>query len=52
MKNQIEKINYGVDTFEPKRNKIELMRMMIREGIQNFDVDSFFMTVNIIGQDA
>jgi 5'-3' exonuclease len=49
---QIEKINYTIDTFEPKRNKIELMRMMLREGIQNFDVDSFFMTVNIIGQDA
>lgn len=49
---QIEKINYAVDTFEPQRNKIELMRMMMREGIQNFDVDSFFMTANIIGQDT
>ncbi len=49
---QIEKINYAVNTFEPQRNKIELMRMMLREGIQNFDVDSFFMTVNTIGQDT
>jgi len=47
---QIQKINYAVDTFEPCRNKIELMRMMIREGIQSFDVDSYYMAVNIVGQ--
>ena len=49
---QIEKIDYAVNTFDPQRNKIELMRMMLREGIKNFDVDSFFMTANIVGQDT
>ena len=49
---QIEKINYAVNTFEPRRNKIELMRMMLREGIQNFDVDSFFMTIKTLGQNS
>jgi len=49
---QIEKINYAVNTFEPQRNKIELMRMMLREGIQNFDVDSFFMTIKTLGQNS
>lgn len=39
--NQIEQI---VDTFEPKRNKIGMMRDLIAEGIQNFDVESLFLS--------
>ena len=42
---QIKKITSGVDTFEPSRNKIALMRILLREGIINFDVDSFFMSM-------
>ena len=41
----IEKINYKIDTFSPAKNKIELIRTMLREGIRNFDVDTFFMSL-------
>ena len=42
---QIEKIKYSLDSFEPRRNKIALMRMLAREGVNNFDVDSYFIAV-------
>ena len=43
---QIEKINYEIDTFQPRRNKIEFMRSLLREGINTLDADSFFMSIN------
>jgi len=45
---QVQKISSIVDTFELSRNKIELMRMLKREGLLTFDADSFFMTLNTI----
>lgn len=42
---QIEKIKYSLDSFEPRRNKIALMRMFAREGVNNFDVDSYFIAI-------
>jgi 5'-3' exonuclease len=41
---QVNQIEYIVDTFEPKRNKIGMMRDLIAEGIQNFDVESLFLS--------
>ena len=43
---QINKINGIINTFEPSRNKIEIMRLLLREGVNNFDVDAFYMSVN------
>jgi len=43
---QIKKINDSVSSYSPKKNKLEMMRLLIREGVQDFDVDSFFMTLN------
>ena len=43
---QIKKINDSVSSYCPKKNKLEMMRLLIREGVQDFDVDSFFMTLN------
>ena len=43
---QIEKIENSIDTFSPCRNKIALMKVMIREGLSSFDADSFYMTLN------
>ena len=43
---QINKINGIINTFEPSRNKIEVMRLLLREGVNNFDVDAFYMSVN------
>ena len=42
---QIEKIKYVLDSFEPRRNKIALMRMLAREGVNNFDVDSYYIAI-------
>lgn len=47
---QISKINYSFDTFEPVRNKIHLMRTLIKEGIQTFNVDRLFLSLNHIGR--
>ena len=43
---QINKISGIINTFEPSRNKIEIMRLLLREGVNNFDVDAFYMSVN------
>ncbi len=42
---QIEKIKYAIDSFEARRNKIALMRMLMREGVNNFDVDSYYVAI-------
>jgi len=42
---QIEKIKFALDSFEPRRNKIALMKMLSREGVNNFDVDSYFIAI-------
>ena len=46
--NQIEKINYRVDTIDLSLNKISFMRVLIREGIRVFDANKFFMTARSI----
>jgi|TARA_Y100000310_G_scaffold312774_1_gene360411 DNA polymerase-1 len=43
---QIQKINAKIDTFSPSYNKINLMRILLREGLNSFDADSFFMSLN------
>jgi len=45
---QIQKINGKIDTFSPSYNKINLMRVLLREGLNNFDTDSFFMSLNSV----
>jgi DNA polymerase-1 len=39
---QIDKIDFLTRTFTPTPNKIELIRRLMIEGIQNFDVDTFY----------
>ena len=46
--NQIKKINYRVDTIERKIDKINFMRVLLREGIKTFDANKFFMTARSI----
>ena len=46
---QIEKINFTIDDFTPCKNKINVMRMLIKEGIQTFNVDRLFLSLNKIG---
>ena len=45
---QIQKIDGVLNTFAPSRNKIALMRLLLREGVQNFDVDSYYMAMNTV----
>ena len=45
---QVEKINYQIDTIDRKLNKIDFMRILVREGIKVFDADKFFMTARSI----
>lgn len=40
---QTAKIDYVLETFKPRINKIELMKLMAKEGI-DFDVNSFFLS--------
>ena len=46
--NQVEKINYRIDTIDTELNKIKFMRTLIREGIRVFDANKFFMTARSI----
>ena len=47
---QIEKIENCIDTFSPSPNKISLIRMMIKNGIQNLDIDHLFLSMRNIGK--
>lgn len=47
---QIEKIENCIDTFSPSPNKISLIRMMIKNGIQNLDIDQLFLSMRNIGK--
>ena len=44
----IKEINESFDTSGKNPNKIKFMRILIQEGIQNFDANKFFMTTNSI----
>lgn len=43
---QIKKITDSVSNYTPRKNKMDLMRLFVRQGIQDFDVDSFFMSLS------
>jgi|15BtaG_2_1085339.scaffolds.fasta_scaffold00604_3 DNA polymerase-1 len=47
---QISKIGYTFDNFKPSRSKISVMRILIREGIQTFNVDRLFLSLNHVGR--
>ena len=44
--NQVKSINYQYEHNKKKVNKLDLMRVMIREGLNNFDVNDFLISVN------
>jgi len=45
---QIKKINDIVDTFKPERNKIQTIRILMRESIQTFNVDRMFLSLSCV----
>lgn len=45
---QISKTRHVVDTFEPKLNKISLLRTLLDEGIRSIDADQLYFTFNYV----
>jgi DNA polymerase I len=39
---QVKRIDHAIDNFSPKRDKMSLMRKLVKEGISSFDTDRFF----------
>jgi 5'-3' exonuclease len=46
--NQISKVQYAVDTFVPRANRIGLIKALVKEGIGDFDVEELFYSFNCI----
>ena len=46
---QIRKISYIIDTFAPSKNKMEAIRILLKEGIQTFNIDRMFLSLTCIG---
>ena len=42
---QIHRVNYSLENITPSGDKISLVRLLLREGINNFDVDSFYISL-------
>ena len=45
---QISKVQHTIDTFVPRTDRIGLVKALIKEGIGDFDVESFFYAFNCI----
>lgn len=45
---QISKVQHVLDTFSPRVNRIGLIKMLVKEGISDFDVETFFYAFNCI----
>ena len=42
---QIEKINFSIENLVPSGDKISLMKMLNREGVNNFNTDAFYAAI-------
>lgn len=45
---QAQSIDHVIDTFEPKADKMGLIKTLIKEGVGDFDVDNFYYSFNAI----
>ena len=45
---QAKRVEHVVDTFEPSVNKMGLLKLMIKEGISDFDAEGFFYDLSCI----
>ena len=43
---QVSKMQYVIDTFEPRVNRMKLIQALIKEGIEGFDIEGFFYDLN------
>ncbi|NBV83819.1 hypothetical protein EBR57_06845, partial [bacterium] len=44
--NQVSKVQHVIDTFVPKINRIEFIKTLVKEGVNDFDTESFFYSFN------
>ena len=45
---QISKLQHTLDTFEPRSSRMDLLKQLIKEGIQDFDVEEFFYSMKCV----
>ncbi len=45
---QMKRVEHVVDTFEPSVNKMGLIRLLIKEGINDFDYEGFFYDLSCV----
>lgn len=45
---QAKRVEYVVNTFEPSVNKMGLLKLMIKEGISDFDAEGFFYDLSCV----
>jgi len=43
---QVSKVQYVIDTFVPKVDRMGLIRALVKEGINDFDIEGFFYDLN------
>lgn len=43
---QVSKVQYVIDTFVPKVDRMGLIRALVKEGIEDFDIEGFFYDLN------
>lgn len=43
---QIKKINYAIDTFEPKKDKIGMFKLLVKQGLNRFDIEKLFFVID------
>jgi DNA polymerase-1 len=45
---QMKRIDHVTDTFEPTVNRIELLKLLLKEGVNDFDIEGFFYDLSCI----
>lgn len=46
--NQQQANNHRIETFVPKMNRVEMIKLLVKEGINDFDVGDFFYAFNCV----
>jgi len=46
--NQVSKVQHVLDTFEPKVDRMGLIKLLLKEGITDFDTEDFFYAFNCV----
>ncbi len=45
---QVSKVQYVINTFEPKADRMGLIRALVKEGIEGFDIEGFFYDLKCV----